>query len=457
MTFPRILLAIWMLFTLTRAEAQNKIFDTNSLLTNGTFSGDFVNVNGHDFVSKGWTPFVLNGAPTFQQGGTRQPENSWQMIYAPSGTYTAGVYQQLEGKVQTGDLLRFEAQVYLPSNVDGIEKSVGIDPTGGTDAASDQIVWNDTGDGSPWQTLGVTATAIITHVTVFIRVEQPENSLHSMVYMDNATLTRTSKSYVPNIVNTRNAQNPPQWQYAVSGIITGEASCNFTDMRGIITNEAGQPRAGVRVKTWSATDDQIQYISQPSESDGSWRIVLNDKTAINGRWLVAVINDASEIISPVVGKVAFLDSLTDVQSIGLPTHDDCSNGHQRLRINFTERATFPAYTLASVRFLSCMENHGNHHIRVWVIEKDGQQLKNVGVRFREINGFEYQGSTGEKSDKPVGYIEYTTAGGQRWNVNVTTDASDTTNQLSTVTPPIDSTCNGNYMGHYSYEVVFQKR
>ena len=57
---------------------------------------------------------------------------------------------------------------------------------------------------------------------------------------------------------------------------------------------------------------------------------------------------------------------------GIPTHDDCINGHQWLTINFQRRNEFPLYTLASVRFLSCMENHMDHNLRLWVITVDGK-------------------------------------------------------------------------------------
>ena len=60
----------------------------------------------------------------------------------------------------------------------------------------------------------------------------------------------------------------------------------------------------------------------------------------------------------------------------------CTDGHKWLTINFQRRGKLPLYTLASVRFLSCLENHMDHNLRLWVITVDGQGIHDLPVTSR---------------------------------------------------------------------------
>ena len=149
---------------------------------------------------------------------------------------------------------------------------------------------------------------------------------------------------------------------------------------------------------------------------------------------MTVINQSLQPISPIVGMVAYADVAANPERGGIPTHDDCTNGHQWLTINFQRRNEFPLYTLASVRFLSCMENHLDHNLRLWVITVNGQGIRDLPVRFREVGGFVDELLTGRDPFKPAGYIDYPIFRRQSWTATVVGGSSDTTPPMSSGLP-----------------------
>lgn len=247
------------------------------------------------------------------------------------------------------------------------------------------------------------------------------------------------------------------WQYQATGVITGTASCDSTGMHGLITDEGGRPLAGTRVGVWAADPAGDSFLSQPTESDGRWEIMLDQEGPLAGRWLVAVVDDSGLPVSPVVGTVAYQDLPSQVQAAGIPTHEDCVNGHQWLTVNFRARSEYPEYVLASTRFLSCSENHRDHNIRLWVIEQDGTGIKGVAVRFQEVGGFSDDVLTGRDIFKPQGYVDYPIFARQTWMTSVLAGTSDVSPLMSSEAPPVVDSCPGNEWGHYSYEVVYQRR
>ena len=223
----------------------------------------------------------------FLAGQVQPPLNHWQVIHGPDGPYVAGVLQRLTG-LRVGDRLRAEAQVYLPEHVDGIAKVIGLDPLGGHDPAASSVVWSDDGEGSPWQTIAVTATMATTQTTVFVRVTQPDQTPSAYVFVDNISVERVGfaqKVYLPTILASRPPE-PAGWQYGVDGIITGSPSCTSTGMRGVVRNEGGEPQSDVRVKVWfTAASGQPSFVSAPTGSDGRWEIVLDPSQPLAGRWM----------------------------------------------------------------------------------------------------------------------------------------------------------------------------
>lgn len=442
-----------------RAPARHQ--DEPLPLYNGDFEHGFMPVTiggGAGEVGTGWTPFVPNGAPYFLAGQISPPLNRWQVLYGPAGTYDAGIYQRIGG-VAFGDTLRAQVRVYLPPAFDGITKTIGIDPLGGLDPQAPSIVWSQRGSGRPWHTLSVTATAAATQTTVFVRVQQPAGATPIYVGLDDVSLARVRRGvnqYFPLMLTPSNTLTPT-WQYHVSDIITGTTSCTSTGLRGTIMAANGVPQAGVRVAVWPATAPGQPHLSAPTGSDGRWQVVLNASAPEAGRWQVAVVNEAGQVISPIVGEIAYADLSPIVEAPGVPTHADCINGHQWLHIDFAARTAFPEYTLASVRYISCLDNHLDHNIRLWVIDQDGVGQAGTMVRFQEIGGYTTDVRTGADPFKPPGYIDFPIFRRQEWTTRVLDGSSDVANGMSSTTPPIIEPCAGNAWGHYSYEVVYQHR
>lgn len=137
-------------------------------------------------VADGWSawyldegqypPYWKNRRPEF--GLTSEParvHDGWTaqqygIIYS---THTAGIYQQVSG-IPTGARLRFTMWAHLYAYDDDPKKArpplhmkIGIDPTGGTDALADHIVWSEEFDAFEWHQFSVEAVAENSTVTVF--------------------------------------------------------------------------------------------------------------------------------------------------------------------------------------------------------------------------------------------------------------------------------------------------
>ena len=338
--------------------------------------------------------------------------------------------------------------------MDGITKTIGLDPLGGSDPTAPSVVWSSAGSDGSWSTLVVTATAVATQTTVFVRVEQAADGRHGLVFVDDITLQRVGRTLRTFLPYMTMPLGDPTWQYQATGIITGAASCVSTGLQGRVVAAGGTPQAGVRVKVWSAQPGGPQ-MTAVTASDGRWQALLDPAAPLAGRWQVAVVDGRERLLSPLVGQIGFLDSLSAVEAPGIPTSADCINGHQWLTVNFQAQTTFPDYTLVSTRYISCQDNHMNHNLRVWVIEADGTQHRGTLVRFHERGGFEQDVPTGADAYKPAGYIDYNLPRTQEFAMHVLAGPSDMTAFLSSMTPPIIESCTGNTWGHYSYEVIFQ--
>lgn len=193
-----------------RAAAQG------NLLQNPGFEGEYVPFNGDTSrrVAPNWTPWNLSrgtGDPTWanitpQYRRATNPNrirsgNGAQELFELFATFTAGVYQRVN--VAAGAPLRFSAFLNVWSttrdNPDlslepaAVSLEVGIDPTGGTDPTSRNIVWSQPERFyDEYRQLSVTATAAANTVTVFVRAVAREPIRHNHVYIDDASLIVTS-------------------------------------------------------------------------------------------------------------------------------------------------------------------------------------------------------------------------------------------------------------------------
>lgn len=196
--------------------------ETN-LLTNGGFEASFTSLAGTTprNVAASWTPWNAprtegmasyeNAAPKYIAASTATANgviprirtgNNAQIYYAFYETFDGGIYQQISG-ITPGTELRFSVYSYIWSttyddpNVSedpgSVAFRVGIDPTGGTDALSRNVVYSTpTVAYDAYRQASVIATAQGSTVTVFIRSSIGDPVQYSYIYLDDAVLASTT-------------------------------------------------------------------------------------------------------------------------------------------------------------------------------------------------------------------------------------------------------------------------
>ncbi len=158
-------------------------------------------------VASGWTPWWRPSDPPEFAMPEYKPAELWhvpervqegsraQQYFTRWLLHEAGVYQRVSAS--PGQQYRFRIWGHAWSTKDEspfysnstLEQRIGIDPTGGTDWASSNIVWG------PWNqqydaygTFYVCATATSNHITVFTYAKPIWKVSHNDVYWDNAEL-----------------------------------------------------------------------------------------------------------------------------------------------------------------------------------------------------------------------------------------------------------------------------
>lgn len=157
-------------------------------LVNGQFVTPYAYIDYNTAVANGWNHFRAYQSPQFKQSDSEQMPGgpggqvSCQQIWADWSAFDAGVYQRISGctvgqrYVATGWFLSIcQHGISIPPETyqDGkILQKIGIDPTGGTDWNSSNIVWSWTDPlDRRWRELRVSALAQSTTVTVFARTQ----------------------------------------------------------------------------------------------------------------------------------------------------------------------------------------------------------------------------------------------------------------------------------------------
>jgi len=184
-------------------------------LVNGGFEGSYVtHGEGDVLVAEGWQPWWRQGTGVERSGGLlHRPAfapvrdihsaarvrsgSTAQGLSTNYATHEAGLYQQI--RVGSGSRVEFTAWAYIWSSSDddlsrssrpgAYEVSVGIDPSGGTDAGSPAVVWSEpVRRYDRWLRLAVSATAEADVVTVYTRGVAGWRVKHNESYWDDAAL-----------------------------------------------------------------------------------------------------------------------------------------------------------------------------------------------------------------------------------------------------------------------------
>jgi len=179
-------------------HAQDPCEDPNNLTLNCQFDTfDFMEPYGA--VATGWTPFVEFAVetPAFNSAG-ETPLAPAQEIFSAWLPYTAGIYQQVGVTPGDGYVAAIGWAPYASYDDQGsrnsglfIGRKVGIDPLGGTDPTSPDILWSP----EVWDELGgvfpeleVSAVAQNPVITVFVRAHNPQSHGNDKVWFDAVTL-----------------------------------------------------------------------------------------------------------------------------------------------------------------------------------------------------------------------------------------------------------------------------
>ena len=137
-----------------------------NLLENGDFEGDFIELDGEDprNVADGWTPWHVpasDSSPSFSNHNPNYDEETDRIRLDEAGkaqkyftlfaTHQGGIYQEVDS-LTSGTTYRFSiyAQVWsstyedteLSEDPGDVVVRVGIDPDGGTDGSSEDIIWS---------------------------------------------------------------------------------------------------------------------------------------------------------------------------------------------------------------------------------------------------------------------------------------------------------------------------
>ena len=240
-----------------------------NLLTNGGFNNPFYNTDREwsgqfEKVASGWNYFYVpantyrssDNAPKLHWMSSAQfgstfggldyhIEGDAAQVLWSSYEFDAGVYQQVSG-LTPGDAYKFFIKMTTywrgpgyPDTNGVMVKKVGIDPYGGTDPTSQNIIWSNPNDNDKsWDGLEVVATAETGTMTVFAKVYAPENNSYNHTDLDMVYFEDSSLSYLTvgattvltasvsgstihsalEFASTRNPTHVPAWLIRSSGL-----------------------------------------------------------------------------------------------------------------------------------------------------------------------------------------------------------------------------------------------
>ncbi len=179
----------------------------------GTYGGYNLSVanNWHRFPADSEPKFMRSSDYAAMVGGVNEKtEGSNSQNFWSQAPFTAGVYQQVGG-VTVGKAYGAKASILTiyqtsASRTHGkMFKQVGIDPYGGTDPNSPNVVWGEQdGDDVYWRDMRAAAIAKATTITVFARVLSPEAV--AGVYLNQVFIDAIVVAEAPTV----SASSPPQ-------------------------------------------------------------------------------------------------------------------------------------------------------------------------------------------------------------------------------------------------------
>jgi hypothetical protein len=199
----------------------------------------------HWFSSTDFTAhFNPGGDPYELEGPNGSAQNMWSAY-----EFDAGIYQRVTG-LTIGTVYAFDVPFVTfwrgpgyPDSDGIMKKRVGIDPTGGTDPTSPDVIWSEVdSDDKKWVYMDLAARAEAEAMTFFVRIEAPDNHSFNHVDLDMVYIDAAKVDLAPTA-----SLNLP-------GTSTSDISFSWT---------------GSAAPDWSLKGVEVQY---RDEADGIWQI-----------------------------------------------------------------------------------------------------------------------------------------------------------------------------------------
>ncbi|HRF98538.1 MAG TPA: hypothetical protein PLZ51_25195, partial [Aggregatilineales bacterium] len=191
--------------------------EDGNLLTNPGFEDPYITFPGEPdmLVADGWTPWHFPQTEDMPSYSNLQPEyygaypdetrirsgDNAQVISSIFATHDGGVYQTVSGLTPNQELL-FSVYAYvwsndfdseesrqISTNPGGITIQVGIDPFGGIDLDSENIIWSEPVEQyDEYRQYAISALPIGNTVTVWVRSQITSPQSYNFIYLDDASL-----------------------------------------------------------------------------------------------------------------------------------------------------------------------------------------------------------------------------------------------------------------------------
>lgn len=174
----------------------------------------------------GWTEFLLYGDANFYQDDHTFWGGPNLTIGSPGTTFKGGIYTQVQ--VTPGAGYRASISWGAPNAPATYGRQLGIDPTGGTDPNSPNVVWGPMhwGDGRilnyppPDVNIDVKARAINSTITVFVMIDHPTSTGDNIILLDAIALYPDDSAPAVDLPPTEapTPEPPPVQEVAVAAL-----------------------------------------------------------------------------------------------------------------------------------------------------------------------------------------------------------------------------------------------
>lgn len=165
-----------------------------------------------------WTPFVLSGAPAFVEATDTYFGPPSLQIWSDGGTFQAGVFQQVRNLTPGATYLASVGWA-APNEPDAFGRKLGLDPSGGADPTSANVIWgamhygagrfgNYSTPGDP--NLDVRAVARGDTMTLFFLVDHNYSTGANMIFVDAISLVRDESQPLTPPTPTATPRPPAQ-------------------------------------------------------------------------------------------------------------------------------------------------------------------------------------------------------------------------------------------------------